>query len=79
MRSTSAAAARSRKALITGLDNNWSFIGNEGSRFFFMTNKDAPKLKVVAMDVGRAGNPVTTLDPGAVERRSTARRSSAAS
>ena len=51
------------KALITGLDNNWSFIGNEGSRFFFMTNKDAPKLKVVAMEVGRAGNPVTTLIP----------------
>ena len=51
------------KALITGLENNWSFIGNEGSRFFFMTNKDAPKLKVVAMEVGRAGNPVTTLVP----------------
>ena len=49
------------KALITGLENNWSFIGNEGSRFFFMTNKDAPKLKVVAMEVGRLGNPVTTL------------------
>ena len=66
------------KALITGLENNWSFIGNEGSRFFFMTNKDAPKLKVVAMEVGRAGNPVTTL---VAERRrlSTAHRSSAAS
>ena len=51
------------KALITGLENNWSFIGNEGSRFFFMTNKDAPKLKVVAMEVGRPGNPVTTLVP----------------
>jgi prolyl oligopeptidase len=51
------------KALITGLDNNWSFIGNEGSRFFFITNKDAPKLKVVAMDVARPGNPVKTLVP----------------
>jgi prolyl oligopeptidase len=51
------------KPLITGLENNWSFIGNEGSRFFFMTNKDAPKLKVVAMEVGRSGNPVTTLVP----------------
>jgi len=49
------------KALITGLENNWSFIGNEGSRFFFITNKDAPKLKVVAMDVGRAGNPITPV------------------
>ncbi len=51
------------KTLIAGLDNNWSFIGNEGSRFFFITNKDAPKLKVVAMDVARPGNPVTTLVP----------------
>ena len=49
------------KALITGLENNWTFIGNEGSRFFFITNKDAPKLKVVAMDVGRAGNPITPV------------------
>jgi prolyl oligopeptidase len=51
------------KALITGLENNWSFIGNEGSRFFFITNKDAPKLKIVAMDVARPGNPVSTLVP----------------
>ena len=51
------------KTLIAGLDNNWSFIGNEGSRFFFITNKDAPKLKVVAMEVGRPGAPVTTLVP----------------
>ncbi|NUS99882.1 MAG: S9 family peptidase [Sphingomonas sp.] len=51
------------KPLITGLDNNWSFVGNEGSRFFFITNKDAPRLKVVAMEVARPGNPVTTLIP----------------
>jgi prolyl oligopeptidase len=57
------ARGRKPKALITGLENNWSFIGNEGSRFIFMTNKDAPKLKVVAMDVARPGNPVTTLVP----------------
>ncbi|MXP41199.1 prolyl oligopeptidase family serine peptidase [Altererythrobacter soli] len=49
------------KALVTGLENNWSFIGNEGARFFFITNKDAPKLKIVAMDVGRPGNPVTPV------------------
>ena len=57
------ARAAKPKALITGLENNWSFIGNEGSRFFFITNKDAPKLKVVAMEVGRPGTPVTTLVP----------------
>ena len=49
------------KALVTGLENNWTFIGNEGSHFFFITNKDAPKLKIVAMDVARPGNPVTPV------------------
>lgn len=49
------------KALVTGLENNWTFIGNEGSHFFFITNKDAPKLKIVAMDVARLGNPVTSV------------------
>ena len=48
-------------------------------RFFFMTNKDAPKLKVVAMEVGRPGNPRDDASPRSVRRRSTARRSSAAS
>lgn len=51
------------RTLVAGLENNWSFVGNEGSRFFFVTNKDAPKLKVVAMDTLRPGNPVTTIVP----------------
>jgi prolyl oligopeptidase len=56
-------AAAPARTLIGGLENNWSFIGNEGSRFFFITNKDAPKLKVVAMDTLRPGNPVSTIVP----------------
>ena len=40
--------------LITGLDNEWSPIGNIGSTFYFLTNKGAPRNKIVAIDVGAA-------------------------
>jgi len=39
------------RTIIPGLEHNWSVIGNQGTRFFFITNKDAPRLKVVALDV----------------------------
>lgn len=50
--------AKPRK-LIAGLENNWSLAGNIGTRFFWTTNKGAPKLKLVSMDVA-AANPVAT-------------------
>jgi prolyl oligopeptidase len=37
--------------LITELEASYSFIGNEGSEFFFFTNKDAPRGRVVKIDV----------------------------
>lgn len=52
------AGAKPRK-LIAGLENNWSLAGNVGTRFYWTTNKGAPKLKVVTMDVAQA-NPVAT-------------------
>lgn len=50
--------ARPRK-LIDGLENNWSLAGNISTRFFWTTNKDAPRLKVVSMDVSQR-DPVAT-------------------
>lgn len=50
--------AKPRK-LIAGLENRWSLVGNVGTRFYWTTNKGAPKLKVVTMDVAQA-NPVAT-------------------
>lgn len=44
------------RTLIKGLENDWRYISNQGSRFFWATNKGAPRLKIVAMDVA-AGNP----------------------
>ncbi len=49
-------AKRSAKprVLIPGLDNNWSYIGNRGSTFYFITDRDAPRQKIVTIDVSKA-------------------------
>jgi prolyl oligopeptidase len=37
--------------LVENLQNSWSMIGNDGSTFYFRTDKDAPRGKVVKIDV----------------------------
>ena len=39
------------RRLIAGLENDWSYLGNQGDRFFWQTNKDAPRQRIVAMDI----------------------------
>ncbi len=39
------------RALIAGLDHNWELVGNVGKRFWFLTDLDAPKGRIVAVDV----------------------------
>jgi prolyl oligopeptidase len=48
-------------AVFTGLKNQWNYVGNEGSRFFFSTDKNAPLKRVVAADVIRRIAPVTVI------------------
>ncbi|MDQ3143947.1 MAG: S9 family peptidase, partial [Pseudomonadota bacterium] len=43
------------RTLIPGFTDNFSYIGNRGSTFYFQTNKGAPRLKVVAIDIARPG------------------------
>jgi prolyl oligopeptidase len=38
--------------LITGLEHDWGLIEGMGNVLWFTTNKDAPKLKVVTVDLG---------------------------
>ena len=52
-------------ALFTGLKNQWNYVGNEGNRFFFSTDKDAPMKRVAALDVGRPGAAPVTVIPEA--------------
>ena len=51
-------------AMFTGLKNQWNYVGNEGSRFFFATDKDAPLKQVVAADAIKRIAPVTIIPEG---------------
>ena len=48
-------------AMFTGLKNQWNYVGNEGSRFFFATDKNAPLKKVVAADALKRIAPVNVI------------------
>ena len=51
-------------AMFTGLKNQWGVIGNEGSRFYLLTDKDAPLKQVVAADALKRVAPVTIIPEG---------------
>lgn len=36
--------------LIDNFDNSYDFIGNDGDTFFFRTNRNAPRMRVIAVD-----------------------------
>ncbi|WP_380872680.1 prolyl endopeptidase [Sphingomonas sp. DBB INV C78] len=38
------------QTLVKGLENNWTLVGNQGDRLIFLTNKDAPLQRIVALD-----------------------------
>jgi prolyl oligopeptidase len=41
------------RRFITGMENDWRYIGNRGSTFYWVTNRGAPRLRVVATDIDR--------------------------
>ncbi len=36
---------------VVGRENNWSYVGNVGDTFYWVTNRDAPRLRIVSTDV----------------------------
>jgi prolyl oligopeptidase len=38
---------------VTGMQNDWRYIGNSGNTFYWVTNTGAPRLRIVATDVTR--------------------------
>ena len=48
-----AAAAPIAKPLIPGLDHSWDLVGNIGPKFYFVTNKDAPRQRLVTINVAK--------------------------
>ena len=55
VREASAAADAPWTELIGDFENQFSFVGNEGKSFFFVTDLDAPTKRIVAMDIDRPG------------------------
>lgn len=50
------------RVIVPGFDYNYSYVGNRGPIFTFVTNQDAPRLKVVTLDVRQASpKPVTII------------------
>jgi prolyl oligopeptidase len=49
--------------LISGLDHDWQLIDGVGDMLYFVTNKDAPKLKVVAANMRGYSSPCGQLYP----------------
>ncbi|HEX8216297.1 MAG TPA: prolyl oligopeptidase family serine peptidase, partial [Allosphingosinicella sp.] len=41
------------RRFVTGLEHDWTFIGNLGSNFYWRTNRDAPRQRIVVTDVSR--------------------------
>ena len=58
-------ARRSAKprVLIPGFEHNWSYIGNRGSTFFFITDEGAPRQRIVSLDIAQASPKPKTIVP----------------
>ncbi len=53
--------------VVDKLENDYSFIGNDGSMFYFRTDKDAPRARVVARDLLKQGGDWTEIVPQSAE------------
>jgi prolyl oligopeptidase len=51
------------RKLVDKLDDEWSVVGNVGTKFFLKTTQDAPRRKVVTMDIAAAVPVITTVVP----------------
>ncbi|MBW4470528.1 MAG: prolyl oligopeptidase family serine peptidase [Stenomitos rutilans HA7619-LM2] len=51
------------RKLVDKLDDEWSVVGNVGTKFFLRTTQDAPRRKVVTMDIAAADPVITAVLP----------------
>ncbi len=61
---------RGVRKLVVGLENKWELVGSEGSRLIFLTDKDAPRGRIVMLDAVRRIGPVELV----AERETTLQR-----
>ena len=55
--------AATPRTIVNGLENEWSLAGNVGATFYWTTNKDAPHLRIVSMDVRQAAPVIHEVVP----------------
>ena len=41
------------RRIVTGFENDWTYLGNRGSTFYWQTNRGAPLQRIVTMDIAR--------------------------
>ena len=47
--------------LISTFDHEYSFVGNDGSTFFFKTDREAPRRRLIAIDIRKPADPPRVL------------------
>jgi prolyl oligopeptidase len=59
-----------KRIIARGMEHHWSLAGNEGATFYFVTDQNAPRRRIIAMDVAsttRAQREVVTQDEAVLE------------
>ncbi len=52
-----------RRTIIRGLEHNWQLAGSDGDIFYFVTNDNAPRERIVRMDVSTETRAMTEIVP----------------
>jgi len=48
-----ASPGASPRRFVTGLENDWRYLGNRGATFFWVTDRAAPRLRIIATDIDK--------------------------
>ena len=51
------------RTIIPGFDHNWELAGSDGDQLYFVTNSDAPRERIVRMDVSGETPTITEIVP----------------
>jgi prolyl oligopeptidase len=51
------------RTLVKGIENNWELAGSVGSKFYFLTDREAPRGQLVTLNVARGIPSLRTLVP----------------
>jgi prolyl oligopeptidase len=51
------------RTLVSGMANDWNYLGNTGSLFYWRTNNGAPRQRIVATDISRPALTIREIVP----------------